>query len=377
MRDDPYAAGGMTMIKRSEKKKMPRILVTAASSGGGKTTVTCGLLQALVNRKMDVAAFKCGPDHIDAMFHEKVIEARSKNIDLFLTDEDTTKYLFGREAAGADISVIEGVMGFYDGRGLTAVDASSYDISSKLGTPVIFVATCGMLGGSLGALVKGYVDFRKNNIKGIILNKATEDTYPEVKEFIERETGIKVLGYLPNVKEMVIGSRHLGLILPSEVEKLKDKLNKLADVMERTIDIDSIIEIANGADDLEYSEPDLQFDPVKVRIGVASDDCFCFLYKDNMELLERLGAEIVYFSPLKDERLPADINGIIIPGGYPELYADRLSENRSMLDSIKESIDNGMPCMAEAGGFMYLHNELEDISEKFHRMVGAIDEKAF
>lgn len=357
--------------------KMPRLLMTAASSGSGKTTITCGLLQALVNRGMNVAAFKCGPDYIDAMFHEKVIEARSRNLDTFLTGMETMKYIFAREAENADISVIEGVMGFYDGFGLTAIDASSHDISLKLDAPVIFVAKCGLLGGSLGAVVKGYAEFRKNNIKGIILNSADERSYPEVKKFIEEETGIKVLGYLPNVKELVIGSRHLGLVMPHEVEKLKEKLNKLADLMEKTIDIDEIVRIAKTAGEIKYEIPKIDKDKVKVRVGVASDECFCFLYKDNIELLERLGAEIAYFSPLSDESLPENLGGIIIPGGYPELYADRLSKNKTMLRSIKESVENGLPCMAEGGGFMYLHNELEDTSETFHKLVGVIDGKAF
>jgi cobyrinic acid a,c-diamide synthase len=155
---------------------MPRIMITAASSGSGKTLITCGLLQALVNRGMDVASFKCGPDYIDHMFHERIIGTRSKNLDLFFTDDDTTRYLFGRTAEGAEISVIEGVMGFYDGNGLTSLDASSYDLSAKLGAPVIFVASCGLLGGSLGAVIKGYAEFRKSNIKGVILNNADEST---------------------------------------------------------------------------------------------------------------------------------------------------------------------------------------------------------
>lgn len=326
---------------------------------------------------MNVAAFKCGPDYIDAMFHEKVIEARSRNLDTFLTGTDIMKYIFAREAENADISVIEGVMGFYDGFGLTAIEASSHDISMKLSTPVIFVAKCGLLGGSLGAVVKGYAEFRKNNIKGIILNSADERSYPEVKRFIEAETGIKVLGYLPNVKELVIGSRHLGLVMPHEVEKLKEKLNKLADLMEKTIDIDEIVRIAQSVDEIKYEIPTINKEKVNVRIGVASDECFCFIYKDNMELLEKMGAEVVYFSPLSDKELPENIGGLIIPGGYPELYADRLSKNAPMLSSIKENIKNGMPCMAEGGGFMYLHNELEDTSETFHKMVGVIDGKAF
>jgi cobyrinic acid a,c-diamide synthase len=362
--------------REAEEMRMPRVMFTAASSGSGKTTISCGVMQALVNRGMDVASFKCGPDYIDHMFHERIIGTRSRNLDTFFTNMETTKYLFGRIAEGAEISVIEGVMGFYDGMGLTAVDASSWDLSSKLGSPVIFVASCGLLGGSLGAVIKGYAEFRENNIKGIILNNAHEGTYPEVKEFIERETGIKVLGYLPNVKELVIESRHLGLVRPDEVDKLKEKLNKLADIVERTIDVDEIIRIANSAGDLTYSEPKMGLDKVNARIAFAKDDCFCFVYKDNIELLERLGAEIIYFSPLNDKEIPKDVSGIMIPGGYPELYADRLSKNISMLKSVKEHIEKGIPCVAQGAGFMYLHDEIEDIEGIYHKMTGVINEKA-
>ena len=356
---------------------MPRIMFTAASSGSGKTLVTCGVLQALVNRGMDVVSFKSGPDYIDHMFHESIIGTRSGNIDTFFMDTEMMRYLFGRIAEDADVTVIEGVMGFYDGAGLTTTKASSWDISCKLGTPVIFVASCGLLGGSLGAVIKGYTEFRKNNIKGIILNKADEETYPEVKAFVEKETGVKVLGYLPNVEELVIESRHLGLVSPKEVYKLKEKLNLLANMIERTIDVEELIRIAESADTLEYDEPNFDYKPIKVRIGVAKDDCFCFIYKDNIELLERLGAEIVFFSPLEDKCLPNDVGGIILFGGYTELYAERLSKNIQMLSDIRKKIAEGMPCLAESGGFLYLHNEIEDNNGKFHKMVGTIDAKAF
>ena len=357
--------------------KVPRIMITAPTTGSGKTLVTCGILQALVNRKMNVASFKCGPDYVDPMFHEKVIGTRSSKIDLFFTDTDVAKYLFCRVAENSEISVIEGMMGFYDGLAATSYTASPYDISSKFGMPAILVIDCNASCMTSLPLIKGFVEYRKNNIKGVILNNMHECFYPDMKEMIEKETGVAVLGYLPSVKELVIESRHLGLVTPHEVDRLKEKLNGLADIMERTIDLDSIVRIASEAPEISYDVPDLDSKKIRVRIGVAKDDCFCFIYKDNIELLERFGADIVYFSPLHDERLPEGISGIVIPGGYPELYAETLSRNTSMLNGIKERIGDGMPCMAEGGGFMILHDEMDDSHGKSYRMAGVIDGKAF
>ncbi|MCL2143454.1 MAG: cobyrinate a,c-diamide synthase [Methanomassiliicoccaceae archaeon] len=357
--------------------KIPRIMFAAPSSGSGKTMITCGILQALVNRGLNVASFKCGPDYIDPMFHENVIGTRSRNLDIFFTGTETTRYLFGRAAENMDISVTEGVMGFYDGLGGSSVESSSYDVSQRLDMPVVLIVDCKGSSVSAVPLIKGFKEFRENNIKGVILNNMHEKVYAPIKEMIESELCIEAIGYVPPVKELVIESRHLGLILPSEVEGLKEKLNILAEILERTLDIDSLIRIAGSVPDFRYEQPVLRCDPVRIKIGVASDDCFCFIYKDNTELLERMGAEIVRFSPLRDAHLPEDISGIIIPGGYPELYAETLSKNLTMLRDIKDRTEEGMPCMAESGGFMYLHEELEDTSGTFHKMAGVIDGKAF
>ncbi|MDR0779064.1 MAG: cobyrinate a,c-diamide synthase [Methanomassiliicoccaceae archaeon] len=357
--------------------KIPRIMIAAVSSGSGKTLITCGILQALVNRKLNVTSFKCGPDYIDPMFHEKAIGTRTRNLDMFFTDAETTRYLFSRMAKDSDISVIEGVMGFYDGMGGRSTDASSYDLSSKLDVPVVLVIDCKGASVSVAAMIKGFAEFRKNNIRAVILNNMHEKIYHPIKEMIESELKLKVIGYVPNVKELVIESRHLGLLLPDEVEGLKDKLNGLALLLERTVNIDSLVQIANSAPGLVCNDLNIRYDAVRTKIGVASDECFCFIYKDNIELLERQGAEIVYFSPLNDERIPEDVSGMIIPGGYPELFADKLSGNVSMLADIKERIKKGMPCMAEGGGFLYLHNRLEDNSGVFRNMAGAIGGDAF
>jgi len=354
---------------------IPRVMFAAPASGSGKTLITCGILQALVNRKMKVSSFKCGPDFIDPKFHERVIGTTSGNIDLFLAGTETSKYLFGRTAEHSDISVVEGVMGFYDGIGNT-IDASSYDVSSKLNIPVVLVVDGRGSSTSAAATAKGFLEFRKNNIKGVIINNTNEKVYQGLKPIIEKELGLKAIGYVPKVKELVIESRHLGLIMPHEIDALKEKLMKLAETLERTLDIDEIVHIASSAGEFSYKAPKFP-KKVKVRIGVAKDDCFCFIYNNNIELLERLGAEIVYFSPLHDKQIPKDIGGLIIPGGYPELFADALSRNKKMLADIERSVQNGIPCMAESGGFMYLHKELEDAAGKYHKMAGVIDGRAF
>ncbi|MDR0335071.1 MAG: cobyrinate a,c-diamide synthase [Methanomassiliicoccaceae archaeon] len=357
--------------------RIPRIMLAAPSSGSGKTLITCGILQALVNRGMNVASFKCGPDFIDPMFHERVIGTRSGNIDMFMAGRDTARYLFCRSAKDSDISVIEGVMGFYDGMGIASTEASSYDVSSELDIPVILVVNGRGASASIVPMIKGFADYRKNNIRGVILNNTSEKVCEGLRGTIEKETGITVIGYVPKVKELVIESRHMGLVMPHEVDMLKEKLNDLSEILERTLDIDAVVRIAGSSADIAYDAPVIERIPAKVRVAVAADECFCFLYKENVELLERLGAEITYFSPLRGKGLPAGISGIIIPGGYPELYAESLSRNTEMLTDIRRCVSGGMPCMAEGGGFLYLHDELEDNGGEYRKMAGAVSGKAF
>ena len=356
---------------------MPRIMLAAASSGSGKTLITCGILQALVNRKLNVTSFKCGPDYIDLMFHSRVIGTRSRNMDTFFTTEDVTKYLFARTAKDSDISVVEGVMGFYDGLGGKEMKGSSYDVSCRLDIPVVLIVDCKGTAVSSVPVVKGFKEFHGQNIKGVILNNMSENIYNDVREMIEDEVDIKVIGYVPNVKELVLESRHLGLVLPNEIVSLKEKLNSLADVLERTLDIDSMIRIAKKVPKMVCEEPEIKTITKNVRIGVAKDDAFCFIYEDNIELLKRIGAEIVYFSPMNDKKLPNRINGIILPGGYPELHAEALSANKGMLKDIKEKVSSGLPCMAECGGFMYLHEEMENANGNVTKMAGVIKGRSY
>ena len=347
-----------------------RFMIAAPSSGSGKTLVTCGILQALVNRGLKVASFKCGPDYIDPMFHSRVIGTRSKNLDAYFVGDDTLRYLFSRTAEENDISVIEGVMGYYDGISVASTEASSCDVATRLQAPTVLLVNS--RGASISALatLKGFLDFRPNTIRGVIFNQMSPKVYAMLKPEVEA-MGLIPIGYVPKVSHLVLESRHLGLVLPSEIDELKSKLNQLADVLEETLDLDALMDLASSASELDYKVPEVKTIEGNVRIGVAADDTFCFTYEDNIEILRRCGAEIVEFSPMYDERLP-DVDGIILSGGYPELHADDLESNRSMMDDIREKVSAGMPCVAECGGFMYLHERMEDSDGKMRNMCGVI-----
>ncbi len=365
--------------------KIPRILLAAGASGSGKTLITCGLLQALVNRKMKVASFKCGPDYIDPMFHSRVIGTKSRNLDTFFTDADITRYLLGRNATDCDIAVMEGVMGFYDGVGGISTKASAYDLTDTTDTPVILIVNSRGMSISLAAYIRGFMEYKENShIKGVIFNQMSPMLYPRMKKLVEEQSGIEVLGYVPKVEDCVIESRHLGLVLPEEITNLKERLQKLAGVLEDTLEIDRVLALAEKAPDLNIPESLAQknpaFDfrlPEKVRIGVAKDEAFCFFYEDNFRLLQEMGAELVEFSPVHDVHLPENLDGMLLYGGYPELNGEALERNSSMKTEIAQALGSGMPCMAECGGFMYLHEQMEDMNGISRRMCGIIPGKCF
>ena len=361
--------------------KIPRILLAAGSSGSGKTLITCGLLEALVERGLKTASFKCGPDYIDPMFHSRVIGTKSRNLDTFFTVPEVMKYLLTRNARDCEVAVMEGVMGFYDGVAGTTTRASAYDLAKVTDTPVILIVNSRGMSVSLAAYVKGFLEYKKDShIKGVIFNQMSPMLYPRMKKFLEEELGVAVLGYVPKVEDCVIESRHLGLVLPDEIPELKDRLHKLAGVLEETLDIDRILELAGEAPDLLDAKPESVTDfrlSEPVRIGVAEDEAFCFFYADNFRLLGEMGAEIVPFSPMEDKQLPDDLDGLLLYGGYPELNGKKLEQNTTMKDMIREKLKAGMPCMAECGGFMYLHEEMEGMDGNFYQMAGVIPGKAY
>lgn len=353
--------------------KAPRIMIAAAGSGSGKTLLTCSLLQALLDSGKKAAAFKCGPDFIDPMFHRKVLGVPSKNLDSFFTDENTTKFLFLEDAEGKDLSVIEGVMGLYDGLGGITEEASSYHLAKVTKTPVILVVDARGMGRSVIPLIAGFLQYDTARlIQGVILNRTGKMFYDAIKPEIEAETGIPVLGYFPVQTEIRLESRHLGLRLPEEIRGLREQLKKTAEVFRTAVDLEKLVAIASRAEELEAAPVTVPATADVVQIGVAMDEAFCFYYEDNLRLLQKAGAELVPFSPLHEEKLPARLHGLILGGGYPELYAEGLSQNKGMRQSVKEAIESGMPSIAECGGFLYLHETMENQEGQAFPMVGAV-----
>lgn len=338
-------------------RNIPRIMIAGTGSNCGKTTITCGILQALVDRNLKVSSFKCGPDYIDPMFHSKIIGTKSNNLDLYFMGENTAKYLLSQNSEDSDIAVIEGVMGFYDGLGISTTTSSSHDLSSVTTTPVILVVDVKGMGLSALATVKGFLDFRKENmIKAVIFNRCSPHLYNSLRKLVIREFGgrISVLGYLPNLPDIHIGSRHLGLVTADEITDLKKKMGILSSYIKKSVDIGRILELSEKYSQIKYENISIPKEKQGIKIAVAKDRAFCFYYNDNINLLEKMGSEIVYFSPMVDKKLPDDVQGLYIGGGYPELYAKTLSENKSILEDIKEKLEEKLPCIAECGGYMYL-----------------------
>lgn len=363
----------------NKQRKVPRILLGAAASGSGKTLITCGLLQALKNRKLQVTSFKCGPDYIDPMFHSRVIGTKSRNLDSFFADEDTVRYLLEKNARDCEISVIEGVMGYYDGLAGISAKASAYDVAKITKTPAVLIVNAKGMSLSVAAFIKGFVEYQEDSqIRGVILNQVSSMMYPRLKQIIEEELSIKVYGYVPVVKDCVLESRHLGLVMPEEIVDLQQKLMELAEILEKSVDIDGLLELAEHAEELPVQESPVAYHTGrKIRIALAKDEAFCFFYQDNLELLEEMGAELVPFSPIHDKKLPEHIDGMLFHGGYPELYAKKLSENKEMLAAVCAAVQTGIPYMAECGGFMYLHQEMEDMEGHSWLMAGVIHGKSW
>lgn len=337
------------------KSRVNRVMLVGTGSGCGKTTVVCGLLKALKDKGRKVASFKCGPDYIDPMFHSEIIGTKSRNLDLYLCSANTVKYLLAKNGEDFDMAVIEGVMGMYDGLGFDSDDYSANHISRETQTPELLVVNARGKSISLLAEITGYLNFKMNNVQGVILNNCSPGMYPVYKKMIEETLDLKVYGYLPNLKEAEIGSRHLGLVTAEEIEDLKSKIEIMGEAAAKSLDLEGICSLAAAAPELSYEE--IKIKPVSrepVKIGVARDKAFCFYYEDNFQLLRELGAELIEFSPMYDEALPMGISGLILGGGYPEEHLDVLTANRPMMSAIKKAAAGGLPIYAECGGFMYL-----------------------
>ena len=354
---------------------MIQFLLAAPRSGSGKTTMTCALLMALKRRGCAPCAFKSGPDYIDPMFHRAVLGVESRNLDLFFSAPETVRTLYAKGAAGHGAAVCEGAMGFYDGLGGVSDRASAWHLADTLGLPVLLVVEPKGQSLTLAAELKGLDSFRTpSHIAGILLNNCTARMHALLAPMLEGETGLPVLGFLPKLPEAVIGSRHLGLYTAAEVENLQQKLALLADAAEEHIDWPRLLALC------EKEPPALparaETPPARVRIAVAQDEAFCFTYAETLEAFRDAGAEVVFFSPLRDTALPENIGGLYLPGGYPELHARELSENTSLLREIKRKIESGLPTAAECGGFLYLGQSLTDAEGQSWPMVGVLPGEA-
>ncbi|MBP5555192.1 MAG: cobyrinate a,c-diamide synthase [Lachnospiraceae bacterium] len=360
--------------------KVNRLMIAGMTSGSGKTTLTCAFLRCLLKRGYDLRSYKCGPDYIDPMFHKKAFGIDSRNLDIFFMGEDLLK----RNVAKAEnaYAVMEGAMGIYDGNDPSSSAGSCYEIAAITSTPIVLVVNAGKVGRTIISMIKGVVgDDDRRLIKGIILNNISERFYemlfPELEEALsESRPDIKLLGFFPKTKGIDFESRHLGLKLPGESGDTSDKIETASMVFDEHIDVAEMISIMEGARELEISERPgntLQNMGEGLTLAVALDDAFCFYYPDNIEMFEERGVKIKYFSPLNDSKVPDDADGILLGGGYPELYLDKLSANKEMLASIRSFIDRKKPSLAECGGFMYLGKSIEDDKGCVYEMAGAYD----
>ena len=354
---------------------MIQFLLAAPRSGSGKTTMTCALLMALKRRGCAPCAFKSGPDYIDPMFHRAVLGVESRNLDLFFSAPETVRTLYAKGAAGHGAAVCEGAMGFYDGLGGVSDRASAWHLADTLGLPVLLVVEPKGQSLTLAAELNGLVNFRTpSHIAGILLNNCTARMHALLAPMLEKETGLPVLGFLPKLPEAVIGSRHLGLYTAAEVENLQQKLALLADAAEEHIDWPRLLALCEKEPPALPVQPETP--PARVRIAVAQDEAFCFTYAETLEAFRDAGAEVVFFSPLRDTALPENIGGLYLPGGYPELHARELSENTSLLREIKQKIESGLPTAAECGGFLYLGQSLTDAEGQSWPMAGVLPGEA-
>lgn len=373
---------------------IPGILFAAASSGCGKTTITCGALRAWQRKGLKIKAWKCGPDYIDPMFHKQVLGIPGGNLDSFFLSKEALKAQYQQKNVGFDLAVMEGVMGYYDGLGGISTQASTYEVAQAVDVPVILILDGKGASLSLAAMLRGFLQYQKDShIVGVILNRTSPMIGARLKPVLEAE-GVKYLGCVPVSKEIQFDSRHLGLVMPEEVPQIQKQLDEIADLLEESVDLDGILELARSYAEKVENNEDAGLAKCQtsmetpaaglftesrnpLRIAVARDEAFCFYYQENMEILESLGVELIPFSPIHDQELPAKVSGVILGGGYPENYAKALSENTSMLVSIRQAWENKMPFLAECGGFLYMHRELEGSDGIFYPLAGVIPDKAW
>ncbi len=357
-------------------KNRPAILIGGTHSGCGKTTVTLGIMAALQQRGLRIQPFKCGPDFIDPTLHQMITGRTSRNLDVRMCGEPFIHQTFSRNAAQADCSIVEGVMGLFDGG-----DGSGATLAKSLDIPVLLVIDVRSAAESIAAIVKGFTSLDPDlRLAGIICNRVGSDRHKEmIDTAIKKHCQVPVLGYLPRNEDISMPSRHLGLHMGDENPLNQDGFEQLIEMISSHLDLDHLLKLA-GETGEKVGKPysaSLSSDEKKpVRIGVARDEAFCFYYEDNLDLLQQAGAEIIPFSPLHDSALPEGLQGLYLGGGYPELHARQLSENLSMREDIRRFCEAGLPVYAECGGFMYLTASITDLEENNFPMAGVFPFKS-
>lgn len=366
---------------------MIRMMITAPASGTGKTAVTCGLLALMSKREQNPCAFKCGPDYIDPMFHRSVLGIESHNLDLFLAGENRVREMFARYSHGHEAVICEGVMGYYDGLGGRSAIASPWHLSRILDLPCLLVLRPKGSALTLAAVIRGIARFREDaRIAGVILNDCSKGFFDTYGPMLEEESGVPVLGYLPHIEEASFESRHLGLMTAGEIDGLRERIGRIASVMEKSVDMDRLQNIfaapAEHMAELHVGvAPHIHVSaetdsPSKARIAVARDEAFSFIYTESLDAMRDAGAELLFFSPLRDRTLPEEADGLYLPGGYPELYGEQLENNRTMRTSIHEAVAGGLPTIAECGGFLYLGKWLKGNDDRPWEITGVLEGEA-
>ena len=351
---------------------MKKICIAGTQSGVGKTTVTMAILAAL-SKTMCVQPFKVGPDYIDPMFHSLITGNKSRNLDSYLMSTEVISHLFVKNAFHSDIAVIEGVMGLFDGASVGSDIGTTASIAKITKSPVILVLDGSKVAASIAAVVKGFEVFDPElRIAGVICNYiSSEGHYQLLKEAIELHTNVEPIGYLTKDMQVEIPERHLGLVPTYELLELEQMFERLSDMASKTIDVDRLLQLAEPPAEASQ-EQSINSSPSRtknIRIAYAKDEAFHFYYQDNLDYLKDQGVDLLAFSPMRDQELPGNIHGLILGGGFPEMFAKELAENETMKMSIQKALENGLPYYAECGGLMYLCQELYDLEGNVHRMV--------
>lgn len=357
--------------------RVPRLVIAGTHSGVGKTTVTLAILAALKARGRQVQPFKVGPDFIDPSHHTAVTGRPSRNLDGWMLGATVNCAIFTRAAADADISIIEGMMGLFDGSSPVNEIGSTAELAKQLDAPVLLVVDGSAMARSAAAMVSGYATFDPAlRVAGVLFNRvSSEGHYKLLKDAVEQETDVVAVGYLRPDPAVTISDRHLGLVTAMEQET-GELYGRLAKAAAETVDLDRVEALARSCRELPMASHSITgSNSRRVRIGVAQDQAFCFYYPDNLDLLEGEGAELVKFSPMNDQALP-DVDMLYLGGGYPELHGERLASNVTMRTAIRKFSERGGTIYAECGGMMYLTQAIRDLEGKSYEMVGLFEAEA-